>query len=323
MKKAQKILIAGFGDIGKRVADILGNSRRYQVMALVRKNNVSLRGPAPAGLPRVTMIRGDLRNIRALANIHTLAKLPGTADTILHFAPPPGAGASDWHTRNLLAALEKRKFPLQRTRRAWMLPRRIVYISTTGVYGDCHGEVIDETRSVRPESARARRRVSAERQLFKWGRSHGVAITVLRAPGIYAADRLPLERIKRRTPVLNAKDDVFTNHIHADDLARAVFQAMNQQRPKPFRIFNVVDDSQLRMGDYFDLVADTFGLSRPPRVSRTEAERLIAPMMLSFMSESRRIGNARLKRELKFQLKYPTLQSALADLRPESSLVSV
>ena len=313
MKKAQKILIAGFGDIGQRVADILCNSRRYQVMALVRKNNASRRVPVTARLPRVKMIRGDLRHIR------TLAKLPRTTDTLLHFAPPPSTGTADRHTRNLLAALERRRFPLLRTRRATMLPRRIVYISTTGVYGNCHGEIIDETRAVRPESARGRRRVSAERQLSKWGRSHGVAITVLRAPGIYAADRLPLERLKRRTPVLNAADDVFTNHIHADDLARAVFQAMNQPRPKSFRVFNVVDDSQLRMGAYFDLVADTFGLSRPPRVSRAEAEGLIAPMLMSFMRESRRIGNGRLKRELKFQLKYQTLQSALADLRPESS----
>ncbi|MEO8385119.1 MAG: SDR family NAD(P)-dependent oxidoreductase, partial [Betaproteobacteria bacterium] len=138
------------------------------------------------------------------------------------------------------------------------------------------------------------------------------AITVLRAPGIYAADRLPLERLNRRTPVLAKEDDVFTNHIHADDLARAVVEAMNQPRPKQFRVFNVVDDSQLRMADYFDLVADTFGLSRPPRVSRSEAEAVIAPMLLSFMSESRRICNTRIKRELKFQLKYPTLQFALA-----------
>ncbi len=314
MKKAQKILIVGFGDIGRRVAGILGVSQRYQVTALVRKNNVALRDPTAAKSPRLTMVRGDLRNMRALE------KLPRTADTLLHFAPPPGTGIRDRHTRNLLAVLEKRRILLPQTRRATMLPRRIVYISTTGVYGNCHGEVIDETRPVRPESARARRRVSAERQLFKWGRSHGVAITVLRAPGIYAAGRLPLERLKRRTPVLTKEDDVFTNHIHADDLARAAFQAMTQQRPKPFRIFNVVDDSQLRMGDYFDLVADTFDLSRPPRVGRTEAEGVISPMLLSFMSESRRIGNARLKRELKFQLRYPTLESALSNLRSANML---
>ena len=316
MKKAQKILIVGFGDIGKRVAGILGVSRHYKLMALVRKNNAPRRDPATERLPRVPMIRGDLRHIRTLAN------LPGTADTLLHFAPPPGTGASDRHTRNLLAALEKRRFPLLRTRRATMLPRRIVYISTTGVYGNCHGDLIDETRRLSPESARARRRVSAERQLFKWGRSHGVAITVLRAPGIYAADRLPLERLKRRTPVLIEADDVFTNHIHADDLARAVFQAMNQQRPKQFRVFNVVDDSQLRMGDYFDLVADSFGLSRPPRISRSEAERVIAPVLLSFMNESRCIINTRIKRELKFQLKYPTLERALAGFQSANKRVA-
>ena len=193
-----------------------------------------------------------------------------------------------------------------------MLPRRIIYISTTGVYGNCNGEWIDETRPVKPESARAKRRVDAERRLKTWGRVHGVSITILRAPGIYAEDRLPLERLRQQTPVLAAADDVYTNHIHADDLAAAVIKAMQQRWPKQHRIFNVVDDSELRMGDYFDQVADAFGLARPPRISRLEAQQRITPMLLSFMRESRRIGNARIKRELKVVLKYPTWASLLA-----------
>lgn len=196
-----------------------------------------------------------------------------------------------------------------------MLPRRIVYISTTGVYGNCHGDWIDETRATTPDSARAKRRVDAERRLRKWGRLHGVAITVLRAPGIYAEDRLPLDRLRRQTPVLIASEDVFTNHIHAEDLATAVIKAMRQRLPKMYRVFNVVDDSQLRMGDYFDRVADAFDLERPPRISRAEAEKRISPMMLSFMRESRRIGNARVKRELKLELRYPTITSALGETR--------
>ena len=141
---------------------------------------------------------------------------------------------------------------------------------------------------------------------------HGVSITILRAPGIYAEDRLPLERLRQQTPVLAAADDVYTNHIHADDLAAAVIKAMQQRLPKQYRIFNVVDDSELRMGDYFDQVADAFGLARPPRISRLEAQQRITPMLLSFMRESRRIGNARIKRELKVVLKYPTWASLLA-----------
>jgi nucleoside-diphosphate-sugar epimerase len=197
-----------------------------------------------------------------------------------------------------------------------MLPRRIVYISTTGVYGNCHGAWIDETRPTNAESARAKRRVDAEHRLQKWGRKHRVAITILRAPGIYAQDRLPLHRLTQRMPVLIDADDVYTNHIHADDLADAVINAIRQPRPKQFRIFNVVDDNDLRMGDYFDQVADVFGLLRPPRISRQNAEMQLAPMMLSFMCESRRIDNARVKRELKLAFRYPTLAITLANLRP-------
>ena len=304
MKKAQNIIIAGFGDIGQRVAGQLRVYRQYRLAALVRKTTPPLRHPGNAGSRGVQLMRGDLGDIRSLQ------KLTGLADTVLHFAPPPGTGKSDTHTRNLLAALSNAS--RAKHARPGMLPRRFVYISTTGVYGNCDGEWIDETRRLKPESARAKRRVDAERRLKKWGRFNRVAITILRAPGIYAHDRLPLDRLRRQTPVLIDTDDVYTNHIHADDLAAAVVGAMRQRRPKQFRVFNVVDDSQLRMGEYFDRVADAFGLTRPPRISRAEAEKQIAPTMLSFMRESRRIDNARVKRELKLVLKYPTLASVLA-----------
>ncbi len=315
MKKIQNILIAGFGDIGNRVAEKLRGSRHYRVKALVRKTSKLLRHPKTARPHGVQFLRGDL------SNLPSLQKLSGLAETILHFAPPPGAGKHDTHTQHLLSALSAdrsaahRRFHLNSPRsvlaRPGMLPRRIVYISTTGVYGNCNGEWINETRPVKPESARALRRVDAERRLQKWGRLHCVSITILRAPGIYAEDRLPLNRLQRQTPVLRPGDDVFTNHIHANDLASAVISAMRQRWPKQYRVFNVVDDSQLRMGDYFDQVADAFGLKRPPRISRLDAEREVAPTLLSFMRESRRIDNTRAKRELKLVLQYPTLTSLL------------
>lgn len=316
MKRAKNILIAGFGDIGRRVALQLRDCRRCRVVALVRESNMLARDPKVARSIGVHLLKGDLGSLRSLH------KLAGRADTILHFAPPPGKGQHDSHTKHLLSALDgKRRSalhapPLDRRPRPVMLPRRIIYISTTGVYGNCNGEFIDESRSVMPESARARRRVDAEKRLQKWGRVHAVAVTILRAPGIYAEDRLPLDRLKRQTSVLVAADDVFTNHIHADDLASAVIKAMRQRWPKSYRVFNVVDDSQLKMGDYFDQVADAFGLTRPPRIRRVEAEQRIAPVLLSFMRESRRISNARAKRELKIVLRYPTLTSALDCMRP-------
>ena len=320
MKKIQNILIAGFGDIGNRVAKKLRSSRHYRVKALVRKTSTLSRHPKTAKPHGVQFLRGDLNNLRSLQ------KLTGLADTILHFAPPPGTGKCDAHTQHLLATLSggqssaHRRFhhdsPQSALARPAMLPRRIIYISTTGVYGNCNGEWINETRPVKPESARARRRVDAERRLQKWGRLHRVSITILRAPGIYAEDRLPLNRLQRQTPVLRSADDVFTNHIHAADLASAVITAMRQQWPKQYRVFNVADDSQLRMGDYFDQVADAFGVKRPPRISRLHADSVISLSRLSFMRESRRIDNARVKRELKLTLKYPTLASVLSGLQP-------
>ena len=312
MKKAQNILIAGFGDIGQRVAAELHSFHHYQVKALVRKTSVLSRHPTKTRSLGVQFLRGDLGDLRSLQ------KLTGLVDTVLHFAPPPSFGKSDTHTKHLLAALSAAQRPNLRGPRARprMLPRRIIYISTTGVYGNCNGEWIDETRQLKPESARAKRRVDAECRLRKWGRLHGVAVTVLRAPGIYARGRLPIDRLRRQTPVLLRDDDVFTNHIHADDLATAAITAMRQRWPKQFRVFNVVDDSQLRMGDYFDQVADAFDVKRPPRISRADAEARITPMLLSFMRESRRIGNARIKRELKLALKYPTLASMLSAVKP-------
>jgi len=189
-----------------------------------------------------------------------------------------------------------------------------VYLSTSGVYGDCAGARVDETRPRRPQTPRARRRVAAEDRLREWSGRNGVALAILRVPGIYSDARLPLDRLKQGTPVLAPDDDVFTNHIHADDLARAAVAAIFHGSAN--RAYNVTDDAEMKMGAWFDAVADAFHLPRPPRVSWDEAEQRIAPMLLSFMSESRRLGNARAKRELRLRLAYPTPQSMLAQVAP-------
>jgi len=168
---------------------------------------------------------------------------------------------------------------------------------------------VDETRPCRASTVRARRRVDAERQLRAFGRRSGVRVSVLRAPGIYAADRLPLDRLQRGDPVLTAEDDVFTNHIHAEDLARLACLAMF--RAPAGRVYNATDDSDLKMGDYFDAVADAFALPRPPRLSRADIAKRLSPLTLSFMSESRRLDNRRLKRELRTGLRYPTIADGL------------
>jgi nucleoside-diphosphate-sugar epimerase len=296
MKQNRKILIVGFGDVGERLAKMLIN--RYRVYALVRKGDRAVLARTLGVIP----VFGDLDDP------FSLSRIAGLADIVCHFAPPPLRGTEDSRTRHLLAALHQN--------RAAMLPQRLVYISTTGVYGDCGGDWIDETRNVQPSTDRAIRRVHAETLLRQWGARSGVKISILRAPGIYASDRLPIERLHKGTPALIAADDVFTNHIHADDLARAALVAIT--RALPNRVYNVVDDSDMKMGDYFDVVADHFKLARAPRVSREVAATVISAPMLSFMSESRRIGNQRLKRELRFRFCYPTVADLLKEL-PSSS----
>jgi len=141
----------------------------------------------------------------------------------------------------------------------------------------------------------------------------GCATTVLRVPGIYASNRPgghPRERLLKGLPALRESDDVYTNHIHADDLARACVAAL--MRGKPQRMVNVVDNSEMRMGDYFDLAADLCALPRPPRISRDEAQTVLPTMMMSFMSESRRLHNRRLKDELRLRLRYPTVREGLS-----------
>nr|WP_242463423.1 SDR family oxidoreductase [Rhodocyclus tenuis] len=277
------MLIVGCGDVARRALPAL--LARYRVFAL-------LRDPAKAAVWRAA---GAIPILADLDDADSLARIGGIADLVLHTAPPGEHGCIDLRTRRLLAALAKGQ----------SLPQRLVYISTSGVYGDCMGERVDETRRARPATARGQRRLDAERQLRAFGRRYDVVVSILRAPGIYAADRLPLERLRAALPVLNAEDDVFTNHIHADDLATIAVAALRLGLPN--RVYNASDDSAMKMAGYFDLVADRFGLPHPPRVARADAARHLSPAQLSFMSESRRLSNCRIKNELRVRLRYPSV----------------
>ena len=277
----ERLLILGAGDIARRALPAL--TSRYAVAALVRGDPGTLAGRG------VRTLAGDLDRPESLA------ALAGTAALVLHAAPPAETGARDARTRNLVAALSG----------ARMLPRRIVYLSTSGVYGDCGGARVDESRPLAPQTERARRRVDAEQVLQEWGAERDVEIVILRVPGIYAPDRLPLERLRQATPVLRPDEDVYTNHVHADDLAAICVRALELDAPPG--VYNASDDTELKMGDYFDLVADRHGLARPPRVSRADAEARLPPMLFSFMRESRRLVNRRLKEVLDVRLRYPSV----------------
>ena len=292
--RRERVLIVGCGDVGLRAARALQG--RVRLLALTsspsRHTELRMRG--------ITPLAGNLDQPA------TLQRLAGIATRVLHLAPPPSQDLVDWRrdprTRALLRALALRTHPAT-----------LVYGSTSGVYGDRQGQWVGEHAIVTPQTPRAWRRVDAEQQVHWFGRRHGVRTTVLRIPGIYAPDReggTPRDRLLRGTPVLRPEDDVYTNHIHADDLARSCVAAL--WRGRPGRVVHVCDDTELRMGDYFDWVADHFGLPRAPRLSRAEAAQQLSPMQLSFMGESRRLRNQRLKAELRVALRYPTIQEGLS-----------
>jgi nucleoside-diphosphate-sugar epimerase len=302
--RRQRVLIVGCGDVGLRTAGQLGapQSQRVRLMALTSS-------PERVRLLRacgITPLQGDLDDPASLK------RLGGIAHRVIHLAPPPtdrqGGSDRDPRSQALVYALRLRT-----------PPQALVYGSTTGVYGDCAGQWVNETRAVNPHTPRAQRRVDAENLMRFLGRS-GVRVSVLRIPGIYAPDReggTPRERLLKGTPVLVAKEDVYTNHIHANDLARACAAAL--WLGKPQRVVNVTDDTDLKMGDYFDLAAGLYGLAKPPRISRHDANTALPLMLLSFMSESRRLDNTRMKTELKVRLHYPHVRDGLS---PQGALFS-
>jgi len=282
-----RLLIVGCGDVGMRLLPLV--RARFRVFALTSQPERRAALRAAGAVPIVADL--DCRR--------SLARLRGLAPYVVHLAPPQQQGELDARTRNLTAILPE--------------GARVVYVSTTGVYGDRGGALTPESAPRRPHNARARRRVDAEQVLRAWALAARGSVAILRAPGIYARERLPLARLREGTPALRPEDDVYTNHIHADDLARLAALALF--RALPGRAYNACDDTHMKMADYFDLVADAAGLSRPPRVARAELALTVPPLRLSFMAESRRLLNTRIKRELRARLLYPRVDDFLEQAR--------
>ena len=279
-------LIVGCGDIGRRVAR-LEISEGRSVLGLARSDSTAALLKAMG----FGVIPSDLDDVA------TLVALPNDVSTLYYFAPPPPSGADDPRLRNCLDALKG-------------LPERVVYISTSGVYGDCAGAWIDEECPLNPKSDRGKRRMAAEQVLEDWSQRTAVPVIILRVPGIYGPGRLPVERVRQGIPVLIPEESPYSNRIHADDLAAACFAAA--RRGQPGHAYNISDGHPTTMTDYFWSIADLYGLPRPPAISLAEARSVLTPAMLSFLEESKRLINRSMLNELKVSLKYPDLKSGLA-----------
>lgn len=314
MSRQSTLLIVGCGDVGLRILRELARRGLLRVSPalhpasrLAAQTGDSRHGirvlalTSSAARAPVLRAAGAIPLLGDLDQPQTLGRLAGLADAVLHLAPPPTQGHTDPRLRHLLGALSRRTPPAS-----------LVYVSTSGVYGDCQGQWVHETRPIRPQTDRARRRADAEACVRAWGRRAQVRVSILRVPGIYALDRAgadPRERVRARAPVLASHEDGYTNHIHADDLARIVLAALHHAWP--MRAFNTPDDSVLKTGDYYDQVALACGLPPMPRITRQQAHQSLSPMQMSFWAESRRLSNARMKAELGVRLIHPNVQAAL------------
>lgn len=292
-----RILIIGCGYIGMRVATQLQGGAFLSSSQSHARPKIYGLSSSPERFEELRK-NGIMPIYGNLDHPETLWRIANLATHIIHLAPPQQDGEQDLRTRNLIQILSQRGRSV----------RRLVYISTTGVYGNRNGDYVDETSSLMPQSARAKRRVDAELVLRHWAASQGVGLTILRVPGIYGPDRLPIDRLENHIPAIEQQDDAYSNHIHADDLARLICAALVIGKTQ--RIINACDGSEQKMGDYFDEVANALSMPKPKRLSRDEVRAKVSPMVWSFMSESRRVRNQRIG-ELKRKLRYPRVKDYL------------
>ncbi len=290
MNDLDDVLIVGCGDIGIRVARLV-KSEGGVVFGLARDEE-------GAGRLRSHGVEPVLAN---LDDQGSLAALPTADRLVFYFAPPPGGGSIDGRMRKFCAATGTER-----------LPAKVVYMSTSGVYGDCGGAWVTEETPVNPQTSRAQRRVDAEQTLQTWGRKHQVPIVILRVTGIYGPGRLPIARLQQGHPVLREEDSPVTNRIHADDLARICIAAA--RKGIDGECFNISDGQPGTMTQYFMAVADKLGFPRPKQVSMDEAKQVMNPMMLSYLTEARRMDNLKMLEQLEITLQYPDLESGLENV---------
>ncbi len=286
----QHVTVIGYGDIGGRVAKIL-SEKGYSLQLIMRN-------PERASVFKqqgAKVLLADLdKDYSAISN---------RDDLVFWFAPPPPSGREDLRVQRWLATLDENT-----------LPKKIVLISTSGVYGDCGGAWVDESTVVNPQNDRTWRRLDAEQQLTRWAEQQNIPIVILRVPGIYGPGRWPLETIKRAQPVLQACEAPFSNRIHQDDLAQICVAAM--LTPQAVGIINVSDGQESTMSEYFQAVAKAFSLPALKEINMEEAKQVLSAGMLSYLTESRRIDNSRMLQLLGITLRYPCLEDALAEEKP-------
>ncbi len=224
-----------------------------------------------------------------------LKSIPSSVTHVLSSVPPDKDG--DPVLRHFAPSLFTQTQNLQ-----W-----VAYLSTTGVYGDRKGAMIDETAALCPNGERGQRRVDAEKA---WAAIANLPLHIFRLPGIYGPGRNQLESVRDGTARRIIKPDQVFSRIHVEDIAGILKASI--ERPNPSRIYNVADDEPSPPQEVVTYACELLGVAPPPEIPFEEAE--LSPMARSFYADSKRISNARIKSELGYQLKYPNYRVGLKAL---------
>ena len=286
-----KAVIIGCGNVGRRIARLCMQSG--QSVAAISQSEASKQQNVNLG--------ADVYNIDLDQSSMERSALSDNIEgaELYYLVPPQKKGITDHRTQNFLTWLSSNNY----------LPKKVVLISTTGVYGNCDGAWVTEKTPVNPQTDRGKRRANSEQQWSAWSEQHNVSLVILRVPGIYAYDRLPRERLEKQIPVVDVSECGYTNRIHAEDLARVCITAMN--KAKNGTVYNVTDGVPGKITEYLQVAARVLELPQPPVISMQQAQQQLSSGMLSYLSESRRISNQLMLDELKIKLLYPDFKQGL------------
>jgi nucleoside-diphosphate-sugar epimerase len=286
--------IFGCGDIGRRIAKALidESPSDYKISGCVH----SIQSQQQAASLGVRCNIVDLDKLGSDVSIDITAC---RGAELYYTVAPQKQGLNDQRSDSLIKHFME----------ADIRPSKVVVISTTGVYGDCDGDWVCELSSTEPKTERGRRRLDLERQWLAWGESQGVAIVVLRVPGIYAFDRLPRKRLEQKTPVVRASECGFSNRVHADDLARMCLLAM--RKATAGEVYNATDGTPGKISEYLQAAAQALGYPSLPEISMSQAEQQLSEGMLSYLSESRKISSQKIVNQLGYQMLYPDFKQGL------------
>ena len=252
------------------------------------------------GVRRSKSSQGEIRSngitpIAAdITDPETMAALPRPVDWVIHCVSATGGGSQEYRrtyingTRNLLDWLEDEP------------PRKFVYTSSTSVYGQDDGSLVDETSLTVPSAETIKLLVEAERMILNSSQHRGFPGVILRLAGIYGPGRgYWLKQFVAGEARLEGDGGRMLNMIHRDDVVGAVLAALKNGRPG--QVYNAVDDEPVSQRALFEWLAQRMNRSMPPTVPLDPAARKRG-------ITNKRVSNRRLKAELGYQFKYPSFR---------------